>query len=161
MQHIPIFQSLVWPDRGSNPRSTALEIVSKQLPTYGIYYGKKELWIVDTIVGTLLFPEGILHPVVSVLELTWFIRYIQCILFTVVLNNLINTKPKILLPRLRSHYMILAILLFYWSQMPFIQICIPNYFTTKVHNEGYPKKIIMRGLPYIRYICSLRTQKRR
>ena len=124
MQQIPIFQSLVWPDRGSNPRSTALEIVSKQLPAYGIYYGKKELWIVDTIVGALLFPEGILHPVVSVLELTWFIRYIQCILFTVVLNNLINTKTKILLPRLRSHYMNLVILLF---------LLVPNAFYSNLH----------------------------
>ena len=42
------------------------------------------LWQVDTTVSSgLVVPEGIISPFVNVLELTWFIRYILLLKFTV------------------------------------------------------------------------------
>jgi hypothetical protein len=55
------------------------------------------LWV-DTSVDGLLVPEGIIRPVVSASELTWYIRYIHYrnLYF---LNNVINNKTKVLLPQ--------------------------------------------------------------
>jgi hypothetical protein len=46
---------------------------------------------------TVLVPEGIIRPVVSVLTLTWFITYV-CYLKLQFLNNVIIIKSKSLLP---------------------------------------------------------------
>ena len=53
---------------------------------------------VDTSVGGLLVPEGIIRPVVSASELTWCIRYIHYRNLQF-LNNVINNKTKVLLPQ--------------------------------------------------------------
>jgi len=47
---------------------------------------------------TVLVPEGIIRPVVSVLTLTWFIRNV-CYLNLQFLNNVITIKSKVLLPQ--------------------------------------------------------------
>jgi len=54
--------------------------------------------LVDTSAGGLLFPEGIIRPVVSVSALAWFIRYIlyRNVQF---LNHVIVIKTKVLLPQ--------------------------------------------------------------
>jgi hypothetical protein len=53
---------------------------------------------VDTSASGLLFPEGIIRPVVSVSALTWVIRYIYYWNLQF-LNNVIINKTKILLPQ--------------------------------------------------------------
>ena len=53
---------------------------------------------VDISAGGLLVSEGIIHPVVSVSALIWFIRYI-CYRNLQLLNNVIITKAKVLLPQ--------------------------------------------------------------
>ena len=53
---------------------------------------------VDISASGLLFPEGIIRPVVSVSALTWVIRYIYYWNLQF-LNNVIINKTKILLPQ--------------------------------------------------------------
>ena len=52
----------------------------------------------DTAAGWLLAPEGIIRPVVSILALSLFIRYI-CHWNLQFLNNIIMIKTKVLIPR--------------------------------------------------------------
>jgi hypothetical protein len=52
---------------------------------------------VDTTAGTLLVPEGIIHPVVSVSALTWFIGYIYHWKLRF-LKNVIIINTQVLLP---------------------------------------------------------------
>jgi hypothetical protein len=54
-------------------------------------------WI-DTLVGRLLVPRGIIRPVVSVSALTWLSRCI-CYLYLQFLYNVIIIKAKVLLPQ--------------------------------------------------------------
>jgi hypothetical protein len=53
---------------------------------------------VDITAGVLLVPEGIIHPVITVSALTWFIRYIYYWNLQL-LNNVIIIKTKVLLPQ--------------------------------------------------------------
>jgi hypothetical protein len=63
-------------------------------PIWDSYYNR---WV-DTTVGGLLVPGGIIRPVVSVSTLTWFIRYIynRNLQF---LNNVFFIKTKVFLPQ--------------------------------------------------------------
>jgi hypothetical protein len=62
------------------------------LSSLGFYH-----WV-DTSVGGLLVPEGIVHSVVWASPLTWFIRYIYYwnLLF---LNNMIINETKVVFPQ--------------------------------------------------------------
>ena len=53
---------------------------------------------VNTSSGGLMVPEGIIHPVVSTSELTWFIRYIYYWNLQFLHNAIIN-KTQVLLPQ--------------------------------------------------------------
>ena len=57
--------------RGYHPHISQYFDLNGLLESSFYYYH----WV-DTSVGGLLVPEGIIHPVVSVLALTWFIRYL-------------------------------------------------------------------------------------